>query len=323
MPASRDNKGSGRTEKRRSNSGPGALARGAAALSGLWSGVGVGLALVGRSLVALIIIAGAFAWIFGRGPLERYVASLTPGPLEVRFNWPLTSASEGSARRETWLPAPIQQDLVRIAREQLSADPFDQASLERATAALWSTGWFERINSIRRAPFGEIRVDAEWRTPTAIVSSKGRELLVARNGEVLRLPPGTPVVKGSMPVIMSPHQAPPVEDGDIACGKPWAGGDVQAAIALLRFLQTMPESRRIAGIDLADFGRTGHLVLVTDIGSQIVWGSPPEEVGPGQVSVEKRRGRLKEILSQRLDASQKRIEIYPPVVLVDNTVPSE
>lgn len=274
---------------------------------------------------AAVLIAIAAGWYFGRGALERYVASISAAPGEIRFNWPVTPGPDGRPPKsmQTWLPAAVQRDLARIAAAEIHADPFAQESLERARQSLLATGWFARIESVRRTAWGTIDVKGDWRLPAAVVKHGRTEHLVAVGSEVLRLPPRTPVMKGSMPVVMNPRLGPKSDALGVIFGVPWPGGDVQAAIDLLRHLRTIPEMKRIAGIDLANYIQTGHLTIVTDSGARIVWGSALSELGAGQVPAETRRARLRDILQARYDESHRLIEIHAPVVMVDKTASAD
>lgn len=269
----------------------------------------------------MVLVGLGAAWVFGRAPLERHVSALTSRPVDVRFNWPIVLSGEAGTRGEarTWLPPAVQRDLAQIALASIEANPFNQPSLEAARQALLATGWFARIESIRRTASGHVDITADWRIPAAVVRHKNREYLVAVGGEVLRLPPRTPVMKGSMPIITNARLGPRTDSIGVIYGAAWPGGDVQAAVDLLRHLRRLPEAGRITGVDLATFTQTGHLTLVTDAGAKIVWGSALSELGPGQVSVDTRRARLRDILQTRFDESQRLIEIHTPVVLVDKT----
>lgn len=269
----------------------------------------------------LVLLGMVGGWVVGREALERHVASLTARAGDVRFNWPIALApgQKKPASPQTWLPPALQRDLARIAAAEIGADPFDQASLERARQALLATGWFAGIPSVKRTAGGHVDITANWRLPAAVVQHRGREYLVAVGGEVLRLPSRTPVQKGSMPVITGPRTPPPSDTRGILYGVPWPGGDVVAAIELLRHLRQIPEYTRLAGVDLASFADSGHLTLITDSGAKIVWGSALSELGPGEVPADTRRARLRDILQTRFDQSQRLIEIYTPVVLVDKT----
>lgn len=298
----------------------GGFARVGGAWRALVGGAGSAGRIVMNSLAALVLVAVACGWFFGREALERRVAELSARPSVVRFNWPVAQATGAKAGvAQTWLPAAVQRDLARIAGAEIAADPFSQESLERARRALLATGWFANIASVRRTPGGHVDITADWRLPAAVVQQRNREYLVAVGGELLRLPARTPVQKGSMPVITNPRMQPKIDEQGVVYGAVWPGGDVEAAIALLRNLRQIPEVKRLTGVDLANFIETGHLTLVTDSGAKIVWGSALSELGPGEVSVDTRRARLRDILQTRFDQTQRLIEIYTPVVLVDKT----
>lgn len=307
--------------------GPGVIARLAGSLAGTLGGVrasmGSWATIAGRTLAVLTFVGLGVAWVAGRDELQRRAAALTVPVQEIRFNWPV-AVQMGESRstpdpRETWLPAPVRNELVQIASQHVGTGPFEREPLENIRRDLMATGWFASLRSVSRDSAGNINIMGEWRIPTAVVRRDNRDYLVARGGEVLRLPARTPVAPGTLPVITSPHLPPPQDDGVLSYGKQWAGGDVQAALDLLRTVGGMPEARRLRGVDLAAFMDKGHLVLVTDAGSRIVWGSAIGESALGEAPVDKRRNRLKTILAQRFDVEQPNIAIYTPVVMVDKT----
>ena len=92
--------------------------------------------IVGRVAMGLLVVSLGVGWMLGREPLERHVAGLSQKPREIRFNWPVSAPSKGQIRdpRETWIPAPVRQDLVQTAARHLTNDPFDRASLEAMRA---------------------------------------------------------------------------------------------------------------------------------------------------------------------------------------------
>lgn len=283
------------------------------------SAAGSGASFVFRAFTGVLVVGLLIAWIVGREPLQQAVAAGVTERPTVRFNWPRRAGSSF----ETWLPASVQQDLVLTALGEITDDPFDREALDNARARLIETGWFASVNRVARVPGNAVEVSADWRVPVAVVRWRDREFLVAHAGEILRLPPSTPVADGSMPVILSPHAPPPVDGaGAILFGKPWTGGDIQAAIALLGMLRADPALARLRTIDLTNFMRSGQLTVVSDLGCRFVWGSPIGEVAPGEIPVEKRLGRLRDLVAQRADGLYSRVDIFPPVVLVDKTVPS-
>lgn len=309
---------------------PGLIARTRAVLGGWARATGSSGRVVGRVLVGLMVVGAATGWLLGKPALERSAAARASsrGVTDVRIAWPagtsgLTRQSGPAGPKGTWVPEALRRDLIETVRSAVGTDPFARGSLERARQRLVATGWFESVAQVRRGAGGVIHVEATWRVPAALVRHRDREYLVARGGEVLKIPESAPVAPGTMPMLHTPHLGPPTDDSGVVYGVAWRGGDVQAGIALIRYLRPIPEFRRVAGVDLSGFMQRGHLTVLTDAGSRIVWGTPPGAAGPGEVSAEKRLGRLRDILAQRADAAQKLIEIHTPVVLVDTTATRE
>ncbi len=267
---------------------------------------------------SILVVAIPSTWLMAREPLMRSIGATYPDQPAVAFSWPERADESG----ETWLPRPVQRLLTDIALSNLSSDPFDQPGLQLAADALSATGWFSTLDRVQRLAGNTVEIEGDWRVPVAVVRHRTSDYLVATGGEILQLPPNAPVAEGTMPLILSPTAAPPTEGPAIRFGVAWAGGDVQAAIELFGRLRRDPEFARVAAIDLAPYARSGHLTLITDQGSRIVWGSPIGAASNGEVSTEKKLANLRDILSQRLDARHDRIEIYPPVVLIDKTVPN-
>lgn len=280
-----------------------------------------------RALGATMRIAGvtaglalAVGLLVGRDPLVKRVGQLREAPISVHFEWPLVKQS--AARPATWVPRVVQDSLVHLVESNVSMDPFDAASLERGRKLLLSTGWFESVDCLQRKPGGEIHVTASWRIPVALVRKNDRDYLVGRDAAPIRIPDGFKPMTG-LYVIENPLLEPPTENGKLAYGTPWSGGDVQAALDLLDVLKDSPAQQQITGIDLAEYLTKDEpkLLIVTDRRTKIVWGSAIGELAPGQVPIERRIARLEQQLRGfgRIDAQQERLEIYTPVVLVDKT----
>lgn len=279
------------------------------------------LAASSRVITGITVVVILGSWAFGRGALERHVASLNTKAPEVVFEWPVSKGTAG-ADAKTWVPKPVQQDLTRVVKEHLTPSPFDQDALVRAADDLKSTGWFTKLDAVHREAGGKVRITGEWRGIAAVVKKDGRSHLVAMDGAILKLPANTEPPERLF-VISNPSSPAPLNDaGTTAYGVPWLGNDVQSAIALLKLLIVRPEvSRQLAGVDLSEYARSTKLVLVTDKGHRIVWGSPIGDLLPGEVGVERKVARLVQNLKDfgRIDADQSRVEIYTPVVMVDKT----
>jgi len=279
------------------------------------------LAKASRITTALILLAMLVAFVVARGPLERRVAQLRARPIAVAVSWP--GVPETPEPLDTWLPAIIQRDLVGVAAASITPDPFDRESLERARAALEATGWFTKVTRVQRLANGRVEIEGEWRTPAAVVVKDNRQYLVGRDGAVMRLAAGASMPRGLFE-ITSPYAQPPTDErGNPLYGVPWTGGDVQAAIELLDALADLKASRQVAGIDLSEYlsRRDGKLAIVTDTGSRVIWGSPIGELAPGETPVAERLSRLEQLYRDfgRIDAGERRLELYMPRILVDKS----
>jgi len=302
---------------------PGLLSRTAAKVGEL--GADGVLTLCSRLLTALIVVVLIGSWAFGRSRLERYVSSLSTQPPKVSIEWPTIPDPSGNGER-TWVPVGVQNELEQLVLANVTPDPFDQESLQTAADRLKWTGWFAQLKEVRREAGGVVAVRGAWRVPAAVVKRDGRNHLVAMDGAVLKLPSGAEPPPGLFSITNPTSPAPTTDRGGLAYGKPWVGGDVQSAIALLKVLHGRPKvARQVAGVDLSEFAKSAKLTLVTDKGNRIVWGSPIGETLPGEVLVERKIARLEQNLKDfgRIDADQGRVEIYTPVVLVDKTARDE
>jgi hypothetical protein len=273
-----------------------------------------GLQTIGAfAMLAALVGVAAVSY----GPLKRQVADLRAASATALFHWP--------GETETWLPQEERRRLEEIVAGIVSADPFDVQSLEVAEEVLAESGWFESIDSVRRLPGGQIEVDGEWRYPAAVVRSGGREMLVSRRGSLL--PMEYPLGGGwPMRFVRGAWAGPPrLNEGSYAFGEAWTGGDVQAAIDLLAYLRRSDVWEYVAGVDCSGFMDHGRLTVVTVQGGEVVWGAPPGSGAPGEEDDGMKRSRFERLMTDPgwISAGRPRIEIYPSIVLIDETTEGE
>lgn len=147
----------------------------------------------------------------------------------------------------------------------------DPKRLADAQSALDQTGWFKKIHQVSLEGVGGFAVDAEFRTPFALVVHAGREHLIDDEG--CRLPAEWTL--GERPE--NPHWVtfanvegtPPGEPGKL-----WPGADLAAGIELLKTVWNRPWKKQITAIDVSRVAQEG-LVVVTRSGGYIYWGCPP------------------------------------------------
>ena len=283
-------------------------------------------ALVTSAMVGALGLAALAGFVFGEAPLKRLVAERRAGPIQFSIEWPPLA---GDARR-TWLPESTRREITAAAVGRLSPDPFDQRSLDDARDALLRTGWFSAVTSVRRRPDNRVIVEAEWRTPKAVVRWDGKDHVVAAGGELLPIvyPSGG---AGAMHIIEGVSSAPPTRAGpggaeEPAYGVAWVGGEVQAALALLRTLDARFHHTgvwtQVAGIDVSRFQRSGTLAIVSDTGSRVIWGGAPGVIVPGEQSTEQKLQRLARLAkgpTGRIDANEKLVEIHGAHVFIDQS----
>ena len=167
-----------------------------------------------------------------------------------------------------------------------------------------------------------IDIDGQWRAPAVVIQRNGQHYLGAIAGELLRVPAELDLERTTMFRVLNPYsEAPKDKMGDLAFGEKWPGGDVQAAINLLDKIGDLDESKFIIGVDVREYMRSGHLLIITDAGGVIDWGSAIGETAPGEVTIEDKISHLRRVLrpGQRLDTQAGRIEIYNRVVQLDKT----
>lgn len=265
------------------------------------------------------IVAICVGWIVAVNPLKQRVSAFQAPARLVRIDWPLNERDQ----IVNWLPASVSSQLMELAGNELrGTGAFDQEALMRAGAALEQTGWLRPGVEVHRRADGVIDIDGVWRAPAVVIQRNGQHYLGAIGGELLRVPSDLDLERTTMFRVFNPYsEAPKDRMGTLAYGEKWPGGDVQAAIALLDRIGPLDESKFIIGVDVREYMRSGRLLIVTDAGGVIDWGSAIGEPAPGEVPIEDKIAHLRRVLrpGQRLDTQAGRIEIYNRVVQLDKT----
>lgn len=270
-----------------------------------------------------VVVALGLAWVLGQGALRRSVAIARAEPVSLRIAWPTVAGD----RSRTWMPESVRREIEQTALSRISPDVFDRESLEQARAALEATGWFERVDAVRRLEGNLIEIQGVWRTPLAVVRQDNRDIVVGAGGALLPLSYAPGGAGPGLKVIRGVSQRPPIRaDGSPAYGAAWPGGEVQAGLDLLDALRRAFSATRvwpqITGVDAAMFQRDGRLAIVSDQDSRIVWGAPPGMIAPGEQSTDQKIARLVHLANgptERIDAGERWIEIYSAHVYVDRS----
>lgn len=262
---------------------------------GVWWGIG------------LLLVVGAG---LGAGSVHgRARQILARAPVGVAVDWPVAPG-----QKETWLAPTFRERITGDIEALLAGRPLDHAALARVGAALERGGWFVSRPSVRRDGDGVVRVLGEWRTPTCVIRHEGRDYASDWTGRLL------PVVyvEGvtSMRFVEGVSSGPATDaHGEIDYAQPWPGDDVQAGLTLLRPLCRESFAPQVRGVNVGQFYRLSRMSIVTDRGTEVVWGGRYEEFIPGEASTEEKLARLRHLASRtdvagRIDAGLERLELF-------------
>jgi len=224
-----------------------------------------GPALTAIAWTALVAGVGA-GWWLGVPRLEAAVtesaAARNGGVLPVEFS-----------ERPPWVDDDLLATLEQMVQREVSADPFARGELVRAYETLDGSGWFEHVDQVRRAnALGEARtsgvvVDARFARPFALVRDRDGDHLIDASGR--RLPRSFRTTEGPNELVVITGTGFTRPDA----GGSWLGADLTAALAIMKLVDMYPWHDQIAHVDLDD--GNARIVLVTDLGARIIWGSAP------------------------------------------------
>lgn len=266
-----------------------------------------------RTVGVGLIVAMVISWFVWRGWLiDRVRDGRDQTIASVDIAWPQLPADQGGG---TWLPDVERNALAARVFSVVTPDPFDQASLEAARVSLERTGWFAKVTRVERRADSSIGVEGEWRVPAALVMSGGDKYLVGMDGAPIERAVGSTFGEGGY-MIMDPRAGFP------GFGRVWEDPAVAHAIKVLAWIDGSPDRGRygeqVRGVDLSQFASKG-IVLVTDTGSRVVWGSPiGEEVAVTEPRAEQKLGNLAQLVERygRIDAGHRSLDLSRSQIVI-------
>ena len=221
-------------------------------------------------LAGIALLAGA--WIIGVPRLENTVA-------DIAWRQDVTVEFENLPK---WVNGDLLAMLELTARGQLSGDPLAPHELAAVRYALLETGWFESVRQVRRTRADRISVTATFARPFAVIRDRQGDHLVDPTGRLLPRSYGRGQAEQFV-VIDGVHFDRPQRPG-----VQWEGADVTAALRLLRLIDTRSWAHQVSAIDAGDFLSRESLTLVTEHGTNIIWGSAPGAEAPGEATAERK-----------------------------------
>jgi len=270
------------------------------------------------------LLAGGlvFGLLWGLQGLEARAATMVADhEITVDFAWPPLPGRAPDQPAATWLPDQVRNDLLDIAYGHLGPDqrPFEPDAIEALSIALNDTGWFEAPPRVTRQPGARISVNGSWRIPGAVVRSDGKDHLISWKGELLPLSYERGL-SGQRIILGAGAPRPTDSFGRPAFGQPWPGDDIKAALDLLSLIRPKAYWKQVTGIDTSQLSTLKRLVINTDTGSKVVWGSPPGVRAFGDQPDDAKLQRLDQLFQRwgRIDAGRRIVEVYGPIILVDD-----
>jgi len=258
---------------------------------------------------AVLVLALGMGMTVGVNQLDHSARRiLARHPVTIELNRPVRS--DGIE----WVPRDEYDALVLQAQRMIEqADPFDPAVLRAVASTLESSGWFRSIRSVKRTGRSSVRIEADWRSPAAVIRHAGRDRLIS--WEAMPLPMEFPIGASGAVAIIGAGLSP--ANPRTLYAHPWPGDDVRAALDLLRLLVREPFIDQVAAIDISGLARDKPIVIYTDHETRVVWGAAPNTFRPGEVSDEIKLKRLRELFERygRIDAGSELVEIHAHVPL--------
>jgi hypothetical protein len=205
-----------------------------------------------------------------------------------------------------WMNPKIAEQVLSAAQPLVPSPATDRQALADRAVALSRSPWVRSVKSLRRtygsAPGDVIEIDAEFRTPVAMVRWQESFWYVDADG--VRLPErfnpsqvqqmtatgGRPLFRIIEGVAHFPEDV----------GKPWPGKDLRAGLELIALLSDKPYADQITRVDVANYdGRVNanesQINLITRYDTQVRWGQAPSSRA---FFVEQRVDRKLDVLQQ-------------------------
>jgi len=276
----------------------------------------------------LAVVAVILAWRGGRSYLEDFVRDTTLAAnarpavtLAQHPDW-LDAVPVVAARSRGSLSERITGEIARLA----SADPVNRRELIHVAQYLEREPWVQRIRQVRRGPGGQIEVDADFRTPAAIVEARDGYHLV--DHDAVRLP-GVYAWEHlhplRIPVIIGATTAPPTT------GSRWRGQAVLDGVKLARVIIRQPFAGQVQAIDISARDRRDRVQLVLHTRADhaapglVYWGLAPGDAAPIEPETGVKLSRLLDLYHSpeygSIDAGGQVVMVNGPRTFIRRTHP--
>jgi len=266
--------------------------------------------------------------VFGMGALDSALSGrarkvMGDRAVDLVIHW-AGDAGEAGDPGASWIPRTHREEIEQRLREALgsSPDPLSIEPLRRVSEAAESSGWFDGPVSVVRLATGAIEVVGVWRTPRAWIRSDGVDYLVDEKGRLMPMFVAAEVERPARLAVTTSGVRPPRgSDGGYDYQRPWVSERMWEGIRLAELLREQPYAHQVRLIDSAD--RHG-LVIVTDRGSRILWGSGPASFRPGERPTDEKLHHLRSFFEDpkfgnHIDAGTSGYDLRAGYIVFDET----
>jgi hypothetical protein len=228
-------------------------------------------------LIGVLALGGHKAFSLGRATVtdsERFRLSLreieiTPLPVWIRADL------LGQVQRSAGLP------------DELSS--LDIQLTSRLGEAFGANPWVRKVREVRLIHPRTVRVGLTYREPVAVVQTAHSLHPIDRDAVLL---PAEDLTDPAIYVTISGVRSTPTSPA----GTKWQDPVVQAAAITADTLAGYHLKLSISAIDVSEYRpaatRPGAIMLLTEAGTRVKWGRPPDDDFPGEVSTQTKLTRL-------------------------------
>lgn len=234
------------------------------------------------AIVVVLGVVGGAAYLDAE-LRERATQRRVRLPEKIEIHWPTEQGLSLDGER-SWIPGAqraVLEDALRVALGE--DDPLRIDPLARVAQAAEASGWFDGMPRVERLPDGTIRVVGTWRLPRAWIRHGDTDYLIDAEGRLMPMSVPSDAPEPMRTLVVNPGASPPrLPDGRPDMARVWASQRVWEAIELIDLLREKPYFAQVRAIDLGGRAGTNGLVIVTDRGSRIIWGTGPSGFVPGE-----------------------------------------
>ena len=247
------------------------------------------------SNLLFVMSLGVAAWVF----LPRLGISLSVPNLQSDSQYRLTASEIEITPPPRWVPQDLVEQVVRQAKLPSELSLLEPDLSQRLGVAFEQHPWIKRCVRVQTAVPARIQVSLEYRQPVAVVRTNSGMFPVDADSVLLPSADFAPASVAKLPMIDGVQSKPRGQAGDS-----WGDLGVLGATQLANLLQphwaefgfrsihvTAPAGGQLAKDRRLAWDQLRYRIS-TPGGSQVIWGRPPGSRHPGELTTDKKLGRI-------------------------------